>query len=128
MLRIIRVSVLCFAVQWVTCLSVKADFVLAMDMDLSVAGIQSTRNVAAGSNIYIGLVLMLDGGSETGGFSLGLNFDRSALSIQTVDISGRPLGFENLNSVTIDNTVGVVRHLMRFPLTRCQHRRHCWQR
>lgn len=87
----------------------KADFIFAMDMDLTVGGIQSSRSVSAGANFDAALILLLDGGSEVSGFSLGASFDPTVMQIQSVDVSGRPTDFENVNPVTVDNVNGIVR-------------------
>jgi hypothetical protein len=86
-----------------------ADVIFAIDMDTATAGIQTSRSVSIGEIFDVALVLLLTGGSEVTAFSLGIDFDHSELHVLSVDVSGRPTNFDNVNPVVIDNTAGTVR-------------------
>lgn len=88
--------------------TVKADFVFEIDMDLHQSGVQSVRQAASGETFDIGLLLTLNGSSALAAFAMAIQFDASELRVNSVDISGRPTGFAQDDSVSINNTTGVV--------------------
>lgn len=96
--------------------SAQADVIFSIDMDITQAGIQNTRNATSGQSFQAALVLQLNGGSRINAFSVGVDFDNTELNATDVDFSGRPAGFEQVNdkttlntSYSINNTTGRVR-------------------
>lgn len=81
-----------------------ADVIFSIDMDTSVAGIQSSRVATSGDTFQAALVMQLTNGTRVAAFSLGVDFDKTELSASSVDFSGRPGGFGQVNTQTSLNT------------------------
>ena len=71
----------------------KADVVFQIDLDSATPGIQSVRDVTAGQIFNVDLYMLISGVNTVSGFSLGLAFDNSELSVSSVDTGTRPSGF-----------------------------------
>jgi hypothetical protein len=86
----------------------QADFIFEIDMNLDKPGVQSVRQAESGEQFDVGLLLTLTGTSSLAAFSMGLLFDTSELYVNSVDVSGRPLGFGQEGGIAVDNANGTV--------------------
>ena len=91
------------------CNHVYADIVFQIDMDTTVAGIQSTRSVDSGTTFDVDLIMRLTNSSTVSAFSLGVNFDRNEVQVTSVNTSVRPNGFGQVNTLVFDNNAGTIR-------------------
>lgn len=89
--------------------SARADVILSIDLDTTVAGIQNTRDFNPGQTFTAALVLQVTGTSRVAAFSVGMNFDRTELTATAVDTSGRAAGFGQVNTASINQATGQVR-------------------
>jgi hypothetical protein len=89
--------------------AVCGDVILEIDMDMEADGIQSTRSATVDELFDVGVLMRITGSNTVPIFSFGLDFDNAELSVLSVDTTGRPLGFGQVNVATFNNATGVVR-------------------